>query len=228
MYAFLRHRKIQFDNNLITVEILCHGVPSPGIFFDYIHKWKCGLKADIVDYQFRSKDLNRDFTIKVLNSKGQRKYLDALTDPFYAAFLNNSILRPACYECRFVGTLRFADVTLGDFWGIEKAQVKKELKKGCSLVICNTSKGTNLFEQCSNELNFQKIDKEIAIKKQPQLKSDRKLEMATLNRKELFQKWREESPSDFFRYLRRCSINKKKVLFNFLPKTLKALIKRIV
>ena len=227
LYAFLQSQGIQNRDNLISVEILCHGVPSPGIFSDYIHNWKCGLKTDIVDYQFRAKNLGRDFIIRVQDSEEKIKYLNALTDPFYAAFLNNSILRPSCYECKFCGTIRDADITLGDFWGIEKARVNNKLKKGCSLVICNSSKGEHLFEQGSSELNFQKIEKKIAIEKQPQLKVNRRQEIVPSNRKELFQRWKKDSSSDFFSYLRKCSINKKKILFNFLPKRIKLLNKMI-
>ena len=227
LYAFLQSQGIQNRDNLISVEILCHGVPSPGIFSDYIHNWKCGLKTDIVDYQFRAKKLGRDFIIRVQDSEEKIKYLNALTDPFYAAFLNNSILRPSCYECKFCGTIRDADITLGDFWGIEKGRVNNKLKKGCSLVICNSSKGEHLFEQGSSELNFQKIEKKIAIEKQPQLKVNRRQEIVPSNRKELFQRWKKDSSSDFFSYLRKCSINKKKILFNFLPKRITLLIKRI-
>lgn len=227
LYTFLQSQESQKRDNLITVEILCHGVPSPGIFSDYIHNWKCGLKTDVVDYQFRAKNIGRDFIIRVKDSEEKINYLNALTDPFYAAFLNNSILRPSCYECKFCGVIRDADITLGDFWGSEKAQVNNELKKGCSLVMCNSSKGAYLFEQVSNELNFQKIEKKIAIEKQPQLKNDRRQDIVPPNRNELFQRWRNDSSSDFFRYLRKCSINKKKLLFNFLPKRIKLLIKRM-
>lgn len=228
LYSFLEANKIPYFGKLITMEVLCHGVPSPGIFFDYIQELERELNEKIIAYAFRSKDLNKNFTIKIVDESGKVRYRNALTDPYYAGFLSNLTLRPSCYRCRFCGKERKADITAGDFWGIEKAPVSKILKNGCSLVICNSLQGERFLQKCADELLLVQVEEEIAIRSQPQLKNCQRTDRVPAGRDQVFAIWQQEKPEKFLQYLKAVSVNRKKVLVNFFPRWLIRMVKEIV
>lgn len=131
---------------LYTVDVLCHGVPSPFVFRDYINNEKTKGDKEIVSFDFRSKktgwthystDINFDNTSKTIYRSS-----------YMQGFLNNYYLRECCYDCRYATGKRVGDITLGDFWGYrEKAPAYLENDdRGISLVIVNSKKGDQLFK----------------------------------------------------------------------------------
>ena len=129
---------------LFTIDILCHGVPSTRVFQEYIHELTKGDK--ISSLNMRSK------------VHGWKSYhLDVndysmawSSDIFMRAFIENLILRPSCYECKFKSGRSGSDVSLGDFWGVKKCHMELDDDKGLSLVLVNTEKGKRLFESLGN------------------------------------------------------------------------------
>lgn len=213
--------------NLLTIEVLCHGVPSPGIFRSYVEAQNTNKTDKLVGLDFKSKESKKAFTLKKLYASGKTKYSNALLDSYYAAFLADLTLRPSCYFCPFGGSNREADITLGDFWGIEK--VNKELAKepACSLVICNSSKGNSMLGNVKDELKLLPVSFEQATAKQPQIKYTQKKAKIPSKRAIVFEKWRTESTNAFFAFLLKESVQWKKVLFNSMPKCLRVLIKGV-
>lgn len=159
--------------NLITVDIVCHGVPSQSLFDKYIKELSKKLKSQVVSFTFRNK---KDFDKKSCNQKtafiktadGKEYVKEVLECEYLAGFHEALFYRPSCAECPFAGTQRQGDITLADFWGAEKYYKDFDDGKGVSLVIVNSEKGLALFEKS----DFEKIetDKEKAIERNAQLR----------------------------------------------------------
>ena len=224
LYKFLEIKEMKDFSNLITVEIICHGVPSRGIFRDYI-KYLNSKNGDLREYYFKSKDKKKDFVIKCVYDN-KVKYYNALKDPFYAAFLKDIILRPSCYNCRFCGLNRVADFTIGDFWGIEKVKISKEYENS-SVMILNNDKAIKLVKYLENDCLLYNVSINEAIKEQPQLNSSTRIIKVPYLRDNTFMLWKDDNPKEFFNYLKNVSINRKKVFFNYLPKAAIKIVKRL-
>lgn len=141
-------------DNLLTVEVVCEGVPTPHYvrrLSEYIEK-KHGAPIDSIDYRY--KDHNKwDFQVMLLNitSKSNKKLTlkcDRWFNPFWSIWLNHLMSRPSCYHCRFANTVRVADVTLGDLWGVHLYCPELYGKNGgASLIVCNTPKGKDALDK---------------------------------------------------------------------------------
>ena len=162
--------------NLYLVDFICHGVPSPKVFREYIKSVEKKENAEVVDFRFRMKDkgwhpsgLQLGTNTTLSNGKEIRKY-PAMKDSYMNAFLENLDLRPSCYECRFKQVPKWgADITIADFWGVTKAVPELNDKKGTSLVLLNTEKGSRLFDAGKTEFHFRETDWQTATKKNPTL-----------------------------------------------------------
>lgn len=143
--------------NLFIAEILCHGVPSPGLLQKYVTYLEKKLGGKVLDIQFRNKE--RDgwgsehrtcvtFRDKNGNIRKHRPVLPA----YFSAFFYGANLRQSCYSCRFAKPERVADLTLGDYWGSWR-KYGKRFHEGISVVSVNSPKGQTLAaivrENCS-------------------------------------------------------------------------------
>ncbi len=140
--------------NLFCCDLVCHGVPSPKIFKEYLEYVARQNKKKIVGLDFRDKIkgwVKFSFTITFRDKIKSAWILD---DPYGFLFLRNIILRPACYSCRFASFTRPADITIGDFWDIGKILPGFSDDKGVSLVLINTGKGESLFDLIKSEIEF--------------------------------------------------------------------------
>ena len=170
LQAYLGKRKI--DSNSLTVcDFVCLGAPSPRIFEEYKAYMENKFGSKIKDLTFRAKSTSKstqDMRIAFENGKIYQA-ATAWEDPYYRMFLNNLILRPSCYECTFTTTKRASDLTLADFWGVEKAFPQFEDKKGVSLALLNTSKGEKLFQAVLPQLEAVNTAIECCVKGNPNL-----------------------------------------------------------
>ena len=161
---------------LYLVDFICHGVPSPKVFSDYISSVEKKENAEVVDFRFRLKDkgwhpsgLQLGTKVKLSNGKEIRKY-PALKDTYMNAFLENLDLRPSCYDCRFKSVPKWgADITIADFWGVSKVMPEMNDKKGTSLLLLNTDKGARLFEEVKDRFHYKDTNWQAATKKNPTL-----------------------------------------------------------
>lgn len=145
LYSFLGEK---FDN-LYTIDIICHGVPSPKFFEKYI-KWqeeKMGEK--VIYYNFRSKLVKGWGTQYYLKTKTKTKTNQVSLDKYGKHFMNGDCYRESCYQCPYANVKRVGDLTIGDFWGINKSHSDFYSNKGVSCVMINTKNGKALFEQMS-------------------------------------------------------------------------------
>ena len=142
--------------NLYTIDIICHGVPSQKIFKKYLEFEENKLGEKIEQYNMRSKNKVKwgmGYCAEI-KTKNKTKYLKADFDPYYTAFLKGKICRESCYECKYANLDRIGDITLGDLWGIEQFDYDFYDKNGLSLAIINTEKGNKLFEIIKNQVEY--------------------------------------------------------------------------
>lgn len=208
-------------NNLICVEVVCHGVPAPGLFKKYI-KWLSQKgNAPVLKYQFRSKcerPTGEHSKYYYETSKGFNSGY-SYEDPYYGSFLCGSILRNSCYKCSYKGRLRSGDITIGDFWGIEKTNSKINTDSGISLVMINTEKGNRMFEPLKNRLDLYESSFEEAQKFNPSISH------STASKKRISIDCTKEDVIDTQLSVT-CSIKNK--IKNRLPWRVKKILKRIL
>lgn len=144
-------------SNLYCVEILCHGVPSPGLFFKYKQYLEERLRGTIKDIRFRDK--RRDGwgsehrTCIIYEKNGKLCEKRPILPAYFSAFFYGINLRESCYQCRFATSERVADLTIGDFWGSWN-KYKKRFHEGISVVGVNNQKGYELSENISDRFDF--------------------------------------------------------------------------
>lgn len=163
-------------NNLYTLDLVCHGVPSPKAFRRFLAQ-KQEQYGTITDISFRDKATygwTHSTTIKFSDGTIYKKYR---TDSSYMkAFLDLLSLRKSCGQCPFANIPRFGDLTLADFWGIDKYKSSLDDKKGTSLILINNAQGNNLFSKIRPQMHLcEKVPLDFAKKNNPQLYSSAKL-----------------------------------------------------
>jgi coenzyme F420-reducing hydrogenase beta subunit len=133
--------------NLITVDFVCHGVPSPMVFKNTIRNFERQKNSKVINFSFREKVNGwRDQTAVVYYSNGTKECIKSSNFDYYTLFLGNYFLRHSCYTCNFPNS-HIADLTLGDYW-----QAVNDDDKGVSLVSINSMKGKMLFSELSSRL----------------------------------------------------------------------------
>ena len=141
--------KKEYDN-LLLVDVICHGVPSPGIWNRYLIQ----LKEDrtITDLNFRDKSNGwKDYCFSAQFSDGSVKTESHLKNLFMQGFIKNLYLRPSCYHCKLKGGRCGCDITLGDFWGVETVLPQIDTREGVSFIIVNTEKGLKYIQTIENK-----------------------------------------------------------------------------
>lgn len=156
---------------LLTVDLVCHGTPSPKLFKDYLSFCESKRKRKITEYFHRPKDKGWGHIEKAVYINGQIDHDSSLSNSWRNLFYSHLFLRPSCYVCRYTNLQRPADITIADYWGIEKAHPEFMDKRGVSLVLINTLKGKKLFESIKDSIIYIESDAERCTEKQAQLKS---------------------------------------------------------
>lgn len=147
LYRFLK----QPYENLVTIDVLCHGVPSPMIWRDYL-KSVCDnhkiVLSEIDSISFRSKQLGwRRFGMEI-NAKKCQIVSEPLDQNIYLkGFLRDLYLRPSCHNCRFRNGKCHSDITIADYWGIWNHHPQMDDDRGTSLILVNTPKGEKLMKK---------------------------------------------------------------------------------
>lgn len=149
--------------NLMTVDFICHGVPSPLVFSKYICELKEENKSEITKINFRDKRSGwKKFSFVV--EFQDKTYANTLNDNMYMrGFLNDLYLRNSCFECKAKNFTSGSDIVLGDYWAVEKLHNEFSDDKGTSLVFVNTIKGKKVFDEISCYLKYKKTDFKYAV-----------------------------------------------------------------
>ncbi len=149
--------------NLFCVDVVCHGVPSPKLWKMYKEYIEHKSKAILKSVNFRCKKIGwNEFGVNETFSKNKTVYTSRRINPYMKMFLFNLCLRPSCYECT-AKSLRYADLTIADFWGIDLIEPSINDNKGVSMVIVRTKKGNELFSKIKKKIKYKQVDYEQAI-----------------------------------------------------------------
>lgn len=144
---------------LLTIDVLCHGVPSPKVWKLYLEDQERKHNARITSISFRDKKLGwKLFSMKIQFENGREYSLPFTKDPFMNMFLSNIDLRPSCYDCRFKAFPRSSDMTIGDCWGIEHHLPELDDDQGTSVILVHTEKGQEVLNELQNDLMLQKAE----------------------------------------------------------------------
>lgn len=154
---------------LYTADIICHGVPSPKVWNRYKSEIEKNNNSQIEKVTFRDKSTGWHTYSFNAKFKSSDKFIEKFNNNNYMkVFLNDLSLRDSCYDCKFKGEKnRASDITLADFWGVEKVLPNMDDNKGTSLVIINSQAGENLFNMIKENIIYQKVDLTQAIKYNP-------------------------------------------------------------
>lgn len=155
--------------NLITMDFICHGVPSPLVWKKYLEEMKKSKQENIKNIYFRNKDIGwKVFSLKIIFD--EKIYINNLSkDLFMKGFLQDVYLRPSCYSCKFKKINRVSDITVADFWGIENILPKMDDDKGTSLIVIHSEKGEQLFDKLSETMILNEVNLNEAIKYNPSM-----------------------------------------------------------
>lgn len=145
--AEMRHARTE---KLFLVDIVCHGVPSPKVYQAYMEFMKKRHKGEIEGFKFRNKKFGCHNTVESVTIEGKEYDTMLYRDLFY----NDDALRTSCFKCPYKNVVHTSDITIGDFWGIEKWAADFDDTKGISLAILNTPKGEQIFEKTKESLDI--------------------------------------------------------------------------
>lgn len=154
--------------NLLTVDFICHGVPSPLVWQQYVDTLKKKLNSKITEISFRDKkDGWKSFNFKLITANGDVFYEKHGDNTYMKGFLKDLYLRPSCYDCKFKTLQRASDITLADFWGIEKIIPEINVEKGVSLCWASSEKGDTILDKALKQTIYEQVDLNEAIKHNP-------------------------------------------------------------
>lgn len=158
--AFLNR---EYDN-LLLIDIICHGSPSTKLFQDYIRNQQEKLKGRIVDYKFRDKKYGQGYVSKIAyqldNDKVKVKTIPGKLTSFVGLFLKKEVFRDSCYVCKYANLQRISDITIGDYWGVYQehgAELKNSVmsnEKGISCILINSAKGQKVIETMQEKFDL--------------------------------------------------------------------------
>lgn len=165
--GLLSYLKKTYDN-LIAMDFVCHGVPAPKVWEYYKTYLQKLYKSHIKDINFRDKSLGwKKYSVR-FEFENDNIYCNTYgNDPYMKAFLANMDLRESCYTCKFKSTKHKSDITVADYWGIDKIKPELDDDKGLSLLLINTKKGNTLLADVKNKLTLTKTEVEKSFSYNP-------------------------------------------------------------
>ena len=158
--------------NLIIVDLICRGINSPKVFSKWLSFLEDEYGAKVQHFRVKSKELGwRKLTTKVVFENGKVLYDTNDTNFFTIGYLSTGVYcRPSCYECKFKGFPRIADITIGDFWGAGNT-IGEEMDGdiGTSVVLLNNEKGKKYYQSIASKLKEKEVPFDVVVKGNPAL-----------------------------------------------------------
>lgn len=233
LYGYLKKEY----TNLLTIDLICHGVPSARLFNDYIKNEEEKRWARITNYVFRDKKrgwgMNAKMELFLANGAKKNIYIPARLASYNTLFLDGLTYRENCYSCKYACNKRPGDITIGDFWGVtdEHPEILGKNgfveKDGISCIVVNTNKGKNACDEMSSYIEYKISSFDKVAKKNGQLVSP-----SCHNEKR-------EKVMDIYRYEGYAGIEKMfkekyrkqriiHFVFNKMPRNLRTYVKKII
>lgn len=160
-------------DQLICVELICHGVPSAHFFRDYLDLLEKKLNGKIIDVKFRDKKKGWGALLNITykNNRGKVKnyYLSVAESYYYFYYFCGNMYRPSCYFCKYASSSRNSDFTIGDYWGVKKTHPEINTDLGVSVMLANTLKGKSLVGELSDYMQIVPSTMEGAARENGQL-----------------------------------------------------------
>ena len=155
------------QENLLTVDFICHGVPSPAVWKDYVEYMSRRGKVVKADFRDKGEGGWKVHKESFIYENGKKK----VGETYRILFYKNIMLRHSCSVCPYDVASHKADVTLADFWGADEAVPAMDGDAGTSMVICNTGKGEKLFDKASETLQMAPavLDYSFMLRRNPNL-----------------------------------------------------------
>jgi len=145
--------------NLITVDLICHGVPEPTMFKEFLGYLEKKYRTKIKEFDFRSKKYGwQRYTSEFTGENGKTINIGKNKELYMYAFSRGETIRPSCFTCRFATSKRAGDITIGDLWGHEKFAVSCDRKNGISLITVNNEKALRFFETLEASFVCDEVD----------------------------------------------------------------------
>ncbi|CVH76451.1 F420H2 dehydrogenase subunit F [Clostridiales bacterium CHKCI006] len=145
IYALNKYAKNIKRENLLLIDIFCHGVPSYFLWNAYINS----SGTTFSNIKFRTKDYGwHNYAIKMTNSQGKTTLSKKINDPFFDLFFSKLCFNPACYSCKLRSTFAYTDIRIGDYWGPRF----NNNYTGVSAVITLSKNGENIISNISNKI----------------------------------------------------------------------------
>lgn len=172
--------------NLIIVDFICRGVNSPKVYRKYLDALERKYGGKVVYVKAKNKELGwRNLTRKVIFDNGKVYYGIHMEDDFRRGYHTNVFCRPSCYSCQYKGFPRMADITIADYWGIEKIDKNLDNNIGTSMILLNSKKGEAYFEQAKDRLEWRETSFESILPGNIALRKS--IEPAKIDRKRFFE-----------------------------------------
>lgn len=172
--------------NLIIVDFICRGVNSPKVYRKYLDSLERKFGGKVVYVKAKNKELGwRNLTRKVVFDNGKSYYGVHMQDDFRRGYHTNVYCRPSCYSCQYKGFPRMADITIADYWGIEKVDPNMDNNIGTSMILLNSNKGIAYFEKVKDKLEWEETKFESILSGNIALRKP--IEPAKIDRKAFFE-----------------------------------------
>ncbi len=232
-----------FENKLeqlFLIDIVCHGTPSQKFFNDYLRQAEKQVGLPIEEYTFRDKEngwksLQGHFSIRQKDGKITIIPNNSRDHSYYRLFLDGEIYRESCYACQYANTNRVGDLTIGDYWGIDRYNPELladnggslDIKQGISCILVNTEKGKQLLTRYGHYLELYPVRLEDVIQRNTQLRQPAKHSNI---REQVFNAYEKEGYDGVERVFQKYAIKEKnkqklkKAVKRILPEQLKDFI----
>jgi Pyruvate/2-oxoacid:ferredoxin oxidoreductase delta subunit len=212
---------------LITVDIICHGVPSPALWKMHVALLEEKGKRKLLSYEFRNKSKVGWSLYYYYYYAGKKKPNHGISnlDAYYSSFLRGENYRECCYSCRYASLVREGDFSIGDYWGINEFHSDINSKKGVSLVLANTKKAHELLPELSKSMELIPTKRKWCIKNNrnlvsPTPKPQSRISFYKTISEKGYKQWERE-----FRHTKEWYIVKCK---SFIPVSIKNIVKKIL
>ncbi len=156
-----------FSSNLVLVDFVCHGVPSPAIWSDYLRYME--RRGGVVKANFRDKKVGgwKNHVESFVYGEGQK----VTAETFRILFYKNIMLRHSCAVCPYNISERMSDITIADFWGVDEVLHEMDGDSGTSMIVCHTQMGRYLLDKASGSLEMRNasLDHDFMLRRNPNL-----------------------------------------------------------
>lgn len=167
--AAIKSLSKQRDENLLTVDFVCHGVPSPILLKNHIQYVGEYFRSKVIEYRPRSKVMGWGHNELFIFENGKKEYRHPLSQAYRNIFYKDCCFRGSCYNCPFTCFDRPGDITISDYWGIEQNYPELYRKEGISMIMENSEKGKSVISQINSLIKYKTGLNSITEIKQPHL-----------------------------------------------------------